>query len=134
MRAYARELAFQLIFERLFVKENYSDEEFFASLKKDDDKNFVKEILLKYEENKDYVQKIISSNLVGYELNRVYKVDLALLCEAITEIKYIKTPYKIVINEIVELAKRYSTEKSGRFINGVLSSIVKTLNVTKKEQ
>lgn len=134
MRAYARELAFQLIFERLFVKENYSDEEFFASLKKEDDKNFVKEILSCYEQNKESVQELISSNLVGYELNRVYKVDLALLCEAVTEIIYIKTPYKIVVNEIVELAKKFSTEKSSRFINGVLSSIIKSLNADKKEE
>lgn len=45
MRALARELAFQLIFERLFVKDNFSDEEFFVSLKKEEDINFAKEIL-----------------------------------------------------------------------------------------
>ena len=45
MRAYARELAFQLIFERLFVKDNFYDEEFFASLKKDEDKDLFHLIL-----------------------------------------------------------------------------------------
>ena len=104
MRTYARELAFQLIFERLFVKENYIiDEEFFASLKKEGDIDFAKS-------------------------DRVYKVDLALLCEALTEINYLDTPYKIAINEVVELAKKYSTEKSSKFINGVLSSIIRSNN------
>ncbi len=132
MRAYARELAFQLIFERLFVKDNFYDEEFFASLKKDEDKDFAKEILSGYTNNKDEILNLISSHLVGYELDRVYKVDLALLCTALAEIIYIKTPYKIVANEIVELAKRYSTDKSSRFVNGVLSSIIKSLNQPKE--
>ena len=53
MRAKARELAFQLIFERLFVKENYTlDEEFFALLKKQEDKDFAKNIVIKFENNR----------------------------------------------------------------------------------
>ena len=128
MRALARELAFQLIFERLFVKDNFSDEEFFVSLKKEEDINFAKEILSSFENNRQQIKDTISSHLVGYEIDRVYKVDLAILCEALTEILFIKTPYKIVVNEAVELAKKFSTEKSSKFVNGVLSSILKSLN------
>ncbi len=128
MRALARELAFQLIFERLFVKDNFSDEEFFVSLKKEEDINFAKEILTSFENNRQQIKDTISSHLVGYEIDRVYKVDLAILCEALTEILFIKTPYKIVVNEAVELAKKFSTEKSSKFVNGVLSSILKSLN------
>ena len=128
MRALARELAFQLIFERLFVKDNFSDEEFFVSLKKEEDINFAKEILTSFENNRQQIKDTISSHLVGYEIDRVYKVDLAILCEALTEILFIKTPYKIVVNEAVELAKKFSTEKSSKFVNGVLSSVLKSLN------
>ncbi len=129
MRAKARELAFQLIFERLFVKENYTlDEEFFALLKKQEDKDFAQSIVNKFEENREELSNIITSHLVGYEIGRVYKVDLALIYEALTEIFYLETPYQIAINEAIELAKRYSTEKSKRFINGVLSSIIKDKN------
>lgn len=129
MRTYARELAFQLIFERLFVKENYIiDEEFFASLKKEEDIDFAKSIVLNFEKHREEIEDTISSHLIGYEIDRVYKVDLALLCEALTEINYLDTPYKIAINEVVELAKKYSTEKSSRFINGVLSSIIRSNN------
>lgn len=126
MRTKARELAFQLIFERLFVKEVYSlDEEFFASLKKQEDKDFAINIVKSFEEHKQELSEIISSHLVGYEIGRVYKVDLALIYEALTEIYYLETPYQIAINEAVEFSKQYSTEKSSRFINGVLSSIIK---------
>lgn len=129
MRAKARELAFQLIFERLFVKENYTlDEEFFALLKKQEDKDFAKSIVTKFEENREALSNVVSSHLVGYEIDRVYKVDLALIYEALTEIFYLETPYQIAINETIELSKRYSTEKSKRFINGVLSSIIKDKN------
>ncbi len=129
MRTQARELAFKLIFERLFVKKEYTfDEEFFSSLKKEEDRQFSKTLLEKFVENRETVEIAVSSHLHGYELERLYKVDLALLFLAVTEINYIKTPYQIVINEVVELSKIYSTDKSAGFINGVLSSIVKDLN------
>ena len=129
MRTEARKLAFQLIFERLFVKENYSfDEEFFAQLKKEEDISFAKDLVKNFEENRDKIESAVSSKLVGYELNRVYKVDLALMFLAVTEIKFLQTPFKIVINEVLELSKQFSTEKSSKFINGVLSAIVKGEN------
>lgn len=127
MRSEAREKAFQLIFERLFIKESYTfDEEFFASLKKDEDKEFAKDIVCKFEENKESLKNIIQSNLLNYDISRVYKVDLALIYLALTEINFIKTPTQVVVNETLEIAKKYSTEKSSKFINGVLSSILKS--------
>ena len=129
MRAYARELAFQIIFEKLFVKNQDIDEEFFVSLKKEEDREFAISIVRNYIDNKEEIEELIESHLIGYELSRVFKVDLALICEALSEIIYLKTPVSIAINEVVNLAKKYSTEKSGRFINGVLSSIVKDLNI-----
>ena len=126
MRTLARELAFKLIFERLFVKENYTfDEEFFASIKKEENKEFSQNLVNLFEEHKTELESLIKDNLIGYEIDRVYKIDLAILYLALTEIIYIKTPYKIVVNEAVEMAKRFSTEKSSRFINGVLSAIIK---------
>lgn len=128
MRTLARELAFKLIFERLFVKNSYTfDEEFFASLKKEEDKSFAINIVSKFEENKEKLTNLISSHLIGYEIDRVYKIDLALMYEALTEILYIDTPRQVAVNEVVEISKKYSTEKSSKFINGVLSSILKEL-------
>ena len=127
MRTQAREKAFQLIFERLFVKESYEiDEEFFASLKKPEDVGFAKAIVEQFEQNKSTLENLISLNLVNYEIGRIYKVDLALIYLALTEINYLKTPAQVAINETLELAKSFSTEKSSRFINGVISSILKS--------
>ena len=126
MRTQAREKAFQLIFERLFVKENYGfDEEFFASLKKEEDKDYAKELINNFAQNMTSLQNTVSENLVNYDISRVYKVDLALIYLALTDINYCQTPPQVAINETLELAKRFSTEKSSRFINGVLSSILK---------
>lgn len=129
MRAQAREKAFKLIFERLFVKDSYTfDEEFFADIKKEENKEFAKELVIKFEQHRQEIENIVSSKLIGYSLDRVYKIDLALIYLAVTEINYLQTPHKIVINEVVELAKTFSTEKSSKFINGVLSAIVKGNN------
>ena len=62
----------------------------------------------------------------GYTINRLFKIDLAIITLAVIELKFIKeNPKEVVINEAIELAKKYSTEKSPRFINGVLADIVK---------
>lgn len=130
MRTQAREHAFQLIFERLFVKNNYTfDEEFFSSLKKEEDKIFAQDIVKSFEEHREELTQLISSHLIGYEIDRVYKIDLALMYLSLTEIKYIGTPFQVAINETLTIAKKYSTIKSSKFINGVLSSILKDIEI-----
>ncbi|MCI8555231.1 MAG: transcription antitermination factor NusB [Clostridia bacterium] len=130
MRTQAREHAFQLIFERLFVKNNYTfDEEFFSSLKKEEDKIFAQDIVKSFEEHREELTQLISSHLIGYEIDRVYKIDLALMYLSLTEIKYIGTPFQVAINETLTIAKKYSTIKSSKFINGVLSSILKDIKI-----
>lgn len=125
MRRDARVVAFQLIFEKLFTTQNEYDEEFISSLKKSEDMDFAKQILSGFEQNSEDIKTLVASKLVGYEVGRVYRADLALLYMAVAEIKYVGTPKQVVINETIEIAKIYSTDKSARFINGVLSSIVK---------
>ena len=56
---------------------------------------------------------------------RIAKVDLSILRLAIYELKYTDVPHKVVVNEALEIAKTYSTDKSPKFINGVLGSILK---------
>ena len=68
---------------------------------------------------------IINSKLQSYSPDRVYRIDRAILACATVELYfYKKTPIKVVINEAVEMAKKYSTEKSYSFVNGILRSIV----------
>ncbi|MBE5741335.1 MAG: transcription antitermination factor NusB [Clostridiales bacterium] len=121
-RSTARELAFKAIYSRFFNAE--VEEEI-----KDIDKEgleFVNNILTHYTEYKHNINDIIATHLKGYTIDRLYKIDLAILVLAIIELHYIKeNPTEVVINEAVELAKKYSTEKSPRFIHGVLADILK---------
>ena len=117
-----RELAFKTIYSKFF---NVQDEEVEMEGMDANNLEFTSNILNNFAEHYEEINSTISSNLKGYTIERVYKVDLAILVLAIIELKYIKTPKEIVINEAVELAKKFSTEKSPKFINGFLASIVK---------
>jgi len=126
MRRDSREMAFKIIFESLFNTQPFN-EDLFSELK-EKDLPFCIEILKAYETNKDEIENDIKSCLKKYNLERVYKIDLALAYEAVCEIKYLKTPTAVAINEVIELAKVYSTEKSPKFLNGLLSTYVKGNN------
>ena len=69
-----------------------------------------------------------------WSYDRVSKVNIAILEVAIFEMLFLKTPFKVVINEAVELAKIYADTKAPAFINGVLASIVKKNNLDGEEQ
>lgn len=123
MRRDAREMAFKIIFEGFF-NENPYNESLLAEMK-DKDVEFTKAIVEQYEKNKGSIEESVKKTLKKYKLDRVYKIDLALVYEAITEIEYIKTPAPVVINEVLEIAKVYSTEDSPKFLNGILSAYLK---------
>lgn len=70
------------------------------------------------------IDKIISENLKGWTIERLNKVDLAILRLAVYEMLYDdETPDGIVINEAVEIAKKYSSDQAPGFINGILGKI-----------
>jgi N utilization substance protein B len=121
-RTNARELAFKTIYSRFFNAEDNDELETADSSSME----FITKILKSFAENYQEINDIISTHLKGYTIERLYKIDLAIIMLAVVELKFIKeTPKEVVINEAVELAKKYSTEKSPRFINGVLADIVK---------
>ncbi len=137
MRSLARETAFKIIYKSLFNDGDLSYDEMLEEdgitpeLDKDyaDDSQFIKSIIDLYSENKETINASINDKLKGYTPDRVYRIDRAILLTAITEINYYKqTPYKVVVNEAVEMAKKYSTEKSYSFVNGILKNIVGEAN------
>ena len=88
-------------------------------------REYVKEIAKGIKENNEEITNIVARNLKqGWTIERISTVDLSLLKLAIYEIKYKKEPYKVIINEAVNYAKKYGEEASGAFINGVLASVV----------
>lgn len=71
------------------------------------------------------IDKIITKSAPDWPIKKLNKVDLAILRLAIYELKHTKTPQKVVIDEAIELAKSFGTEKTSKFVNGVLGSVVK---------
>lgn len=80
------------------------------------------------ERNQPRYDELISSKARGWRLDRMPMIDRAVLRLALHELaEHPETPTAVVLNEAVELAKRYSTEDSGRFVNGVLAALVPEL-------
>lgn len=72
------------------------------------------------------IEEMISQNLKEkWDISRISKVNLALLKLGIYEMIYSKLPYKVVVNEVVELAKKYGDDTSPSFVNGILANIIK---------
>jgi len=123
-RILAREYSFKMIFQYLFSKQidaqTISDDE--ANLS-NEDKDFSLELFSVATKNFDDISKKLSDNLKGKTINDLYKLDYAIFVYAIACIDYMNESVGLAINEAVELAKKYSTDNSPKFVNGVLSSI-----------
>ena len=87
------------------------------------DNKFVRDIVDGVLEHKDSIDKIISKYLENWDLDRLGKTDRAILRLSTYEMLYYNTPKVVVINEAVELAKKYSDEKIVKLINAVLDKI-----------
>ena len=134
-RSAMRELAFKLVYEIEVQKESEEEqlEIFIENNDIMDEKvvEYLKDIKKGIKENEDEINRLITSNLKdNWSLNRISKINLSLIKLAIYEMVYQNLPYKVAINEVVELAKKYADESAPVFINGILASVVKekTLN------
>jgi len=105
----------------------------FTRLKMDDSLiKFISQIVSGVIEYKVILDEFIADFAPEWPLDQVAVVDRNLLRIALWEIAvYQKTPVKVVINEIVELAKHYGSEGSGRFVNGVLGGFIENLKEIK---
>ena len=129
-RSQVRELAFKLLYQIEIQKEvsNEDIELFFENnqINSEEAKEYVEDVINGVaKESTDIIEEISKNLKQDWKVDRISKINLALLKLAIYEIKYKKLPYKVVINEVVELAKKYGEETSHSFINGILASVVK---------
>ncbi len=137
-RTAARELAFQLIYSLEVQKTDAEERKEGLTLFLENNeitdkqvKEYITDVVEGIEKNEDEIAVLIASNLKeGWELSRVSKINIAILKLAVYEMVFKKLPYKVVINEGVELAKNYGDDDSKAFVNGILASIVKQLNLT----
>ena len=130
-RSKTREEAFKLLYSLQISKDTDIDEQIKLFLEEEEitDKDaisYIEDIIKGTTKNNEDIEKKIEQNIKDdWTISRISKVDLTLLKLGIYEILYTKLPYKVVINEVVELAKAYGDDSSKSFINGVIASIVK---------
>lgn len=129
-RSAMRELAFKLVYEIEVQKEESEDqfEIFVANNEITDTKvvEYLTDIKKGIKDNSEEINRLITNNLKdNWSLNRISKINLSLIKLAIYEMVYKNLPYKVAINEVVELAKQYADESAPVFINGILASVVK---------
>ena len=92
---------------------------------KEEVQEYVMRICGEFKAHKDEIDKTISEFAFGWDIERLFKIDKDILRIAIAELVYIKdAPHKVVIDEALELAKKYSTDDSPSFINGILARVV----------
>ena len=140
-RTETRELTFELLYS-LEIQKNekseYSEQiEMFLNeqeINQEKAKTYINQTILGINENEEEILKLISQNLKEkWDISRISKVNTALLKLATYEIVYAKLPYKVVVNEVVEIAKKYGDENSPSFINGILANIIKQTGITNEE-
>ena len=129
-RTAIREQTFKLIYSLEIQKQENLKEaiELYLESNEITDKNakeYIEDAIFGIEKNKEDIIAQIKENLKSdWKIERVSKINLAILKLAIYEIKYKQIPFKVVINEAVELAKKYGEETSKNFVNGILASVV----------
>lgn len=133
-RKTAREVAFKIIFASNFQSEEITPEDMMDALLKEtendqeinqEDMNYIKDVVHGVYENMEGLDEKIKNHLKGWTMDRICKTDLAILRLAIYEILHREDiPYKVSVNEAIELAKSFSEDNSPSFVNGVLAEII----------
>jgi len=127
MRKDAREAAFKIVFADLFGGDNDSleNEVFRKSELSGEEKEFAKQLVLLVKEHRDELLQLLGDHSPRYAQERIFPVDRAILLIALAEIRYMDdVPAVVSVDEAVGLAKKYSTENSMGFVNGVLSGVI----------
>ena len=125
-RRFAREIALQTLFSIAVGKHEPSEALTQTDVSDGDTENraFVRDLVLgtlEFEEESDAAVKPL---LQGWTLERLPTIDRIVLRMSVYEMRHMpQTPHAVVINEAVELAKKFSTDDSPRYVNGVLSSV-----------
>lgn len=132
-RTAIREQAFKLIYSLQIQKQEELEEaiqlyEESNEITDQNAKEYIQNAIFGIQEHKEEIIHAIETNLKSeWKLERISKIDLSILKLAIYELKYTEVPFKVVINEAVELAKKYGEDSSKNFVNGMLASVVKEI-------
>ncbi|MDR2090852.1 MAG: transcription antitermination factor NusB [Clostridiales bacterium] len=129
-RKVAREILYQLVFEYLFLKEvNTETLELMLidGALSDDDKDYIRNAYSGIAEKCGGIVEEISAFTVDFKIERIFKTDLTAIIIAVYEIENCADiPEAVSVNEAVNLVKKFSTDKSYSYVNGVLSGYLKS--------
>lgn len=135
-RRNAREIVMQLLYETNFHGEEERERILYDRIHEMDEEEkkhnkavleFMKALYYGTLEHLEDIDALIEKHVANWSFSRIAKVDLSLLRLAIYELNYTDVPRKVAVNEAVEIAKVYSTDKSPKFINGILGSVIKEI-------
>lgn len=133
---------------RRIVREKVMQALYAHEIAKDPPEHVIKHILVGLENNKDAhafaeqlvistithsadIDKVIKAKVANWDFKRIALIDRLILRMAICELLYFKDiPPKVSMNEAIELAKLFSTERSGQFVNGILDAVLEDLRVS----
>jgi N utilization substance protein B len=123
--------------ENIEADEEKMNEPSLVEREKDPDSMDLKEVDMDYmiriakgvQENQELLDSKIESNLINWKVYRLSKIDLTILRICVFEMQYEEEiPERVAVNEAIELAKKFSSEKSAAFINGVLDKMMDKTN------
>ena len=124
-----REEAFKILFSMQFIKVNEEKVEIYCDINgigNREDIAYLVNIVNMYNEKNEYLEKIIEENKKEtWDYSRIDKIAIALIKLSIIEIEFLEIPFKISINECINICKKYNEEKNTKFINGILANYVK---------
>ncbi len=135
IRRKSREFAFQMLFQWEMRRESPAllEKGFWRGVKAaPSTREFANQLLEGAIARAGEIDKLLSQHSSGWTLDRMAAMDRAILRLAVGELRSTSTPPKVVINEAVELAKKFSSEESAPFINGILDAILKESQATSK--
>lgn len=127
-RKLARELTMKVLFE-MHINNDFNiqrvEHHLFEGSIEEQQTDYIHNVLNETIQNLEAIDGIIEAYSTGWKLNRIANVDLAILRLAFSEIIYMKDiPYRVSINEAIELAKVYGSDETPNFVNGILGKYV----------
>lgn len=116
-----------------FDPKNGANQELLPEFKDEEDRDFAHRLFRNTLLNADYYRSLLSENTKNWEFNRIALMDLVIMQIALAEIMtFPNIPLSVSLNEYVDIAKIYSTPRSGSYVNGLLDAIAKKLLEEKK--
>ena len=136
LRRKSREFALQMLFQWEMGKQDPSkiEDGFWKNAKaQKSTRDFANQLFESAAARAEEIDPIISMHAQNWRLERIAAIDRAILRLALCEIRTTSTPAKVIINEAVELAKKFSSEEASAFINGILDAAIKAIDEKKPE-